>query len=135
LTEGKKASEGGNSNGSGNGDRGDQGWEEEKSCASGKHKVIIVILINKPNIHVHSLSTQSAPKKPKAAFPSGLVRDWKSKVKASAHKTGSTQKNEPSSTSSVVLGGLGDDGAFSVQPPGKKRDLKRSNEVRSGINN
>ena len=78
---------------------------------------------------------QSAPKKPKAAFPSGLVRDWQSKVKASTGKTGSssTKKNEPPSTSSVVLGGLGDDDAFS-EPPlldflGKKRDLKRSNEV------
>ena len=76
---------------------------------------------------------QSAPKKPKAAFPSGLVRDWQSKVKASAGKTGSsTKKNEPPSTSSVVLGGLGDDDAFSELPldfSGKKRDLKRSNEV------
>jgi hypothetical protein len=78
---------------------------------------------------------QSAPKKPKAAFPSGLVRDWKLKVKASAGKTGSTKKNEPPSTSSVVLGGLGDNDAFSEPPlesldfSGKKCDLKRSNEV------
>jgi hypothetical protein len=67
-----------------------------------------------------------------AAFPSGLVRDWQSKVKAGAGKTGSTKKNEPP-TSTVVLGGLGDDDAFSEAPldfSGTKRELKLSNEVR-----
>ena len=44
-TESKEASKGGNSNGSGSGDRGNQGWEKKKSCAFGKHKVIIMILI------------------------------------------------------------------------------------------
>jgi hypothetical protein len=70
-----------------------------------------------------------------AAFPSGLVCDWQSKAKASASETCGTKKNEtPStSTSTIVLGGLGDNDAFSEQPldfSGKKCDLKRSNEVR-----
>jgi len=69
-----------------------------------------------------------------ATFPSGLVCDWQSKAKASASETCGTKKNEtPSaSTSTVVLGGLGDDDAFSEKPldfSGKKCDLKRSNGV------
>ena len=70
-----------------------------------------------------------------ATFPSGLVCDWQSKAKASASKTCGTKNNETPSTSTltVVLGGLGNDDAFSELPldfSGKKRDLKRSNEVR-----
>ncbi|KAI0003880.1 hypothetical protein BJV74DRAFT_793473, partial [Russula compacta] len=71
-------------------------------------------------------------KKHKATFPSGLVHNWETKVKASMKKdTGSAKtrkadaESKPSiSTSSFDIGGLTDDDAFAVAPP---LDLSRKN--------
>jgi hypothetical protein len=73
-------------------------------------------------------------------FPSGLVRNWESKVKNGAGKdsgsTGVRKKDLQLSTSasSFECGGLADEDAFDVAPvasSGKDRDPKYINDVSS----